>query len=82
MPPCSQSAPKRAAESLQEATRLVEITETTITAAELCTCGMWDGSTAATACWTGKRSKYAWTKYARSEGRTRGPWPGGLINYT
>ena len=50
--------------------------ETTITAAELCTCGMGSGSTAATASWTGKRPKSAWSQYARGEAKTRRPWPG------
>ena len=40
--------------------------ETTITAAEL---------TAATVCWTGRRSTYVLTTYARSGERTRRPLP-------
>ena len=49
--------------------------ETTITAAELCTSARGSESTAATACWTGKPSKYVLTTYARSGERTRRPLP-------
>jgi hypothetical protein len=33
-------------------------------------------STAGTACWTGKPSKYALTRYASAGERTSRPWPG------
>jgi hypothetical protein len=54
--------------------------ETTITAAELCTAGMWervDGGNRVLD-WQAVEIQYASTEYARSEGRTPRAWPGNV----